>query len=131
MVPLGVGNTNGVVKLGVFELDVCVDEAECLTVVVFGWVDARCWCWRKSEEGMGFVDVSEATGDAKVPDMCVRLYGELCWLGSIGRELENNDKKVWARKIIARSSKAVHCIRLRTANEQMKIHHPLIAIVCQ
>ena len=104
MVPLGVGNTNGVVKLGVFELDVCVDEAECLTVVVFGWVDARCWCWRKSEEGMGFVDVSEATGDAKVPVMCVRLCGEMGWLGSIKQELENNKKKPSVRKIIARWS---------------------------
>jgi len=116
MVPLGVGNTNGVVILGVFELelDVRVDEAECLTMVVFGWVDARCWWWRKSEEGMGFVDVSEATGDMKVPDMCVRPNGELCWLGSIGRQLENSDKtrRVCARKIIARSSEAVCWIQL-------------------
>ena len=129
--PLGIGNTNGVVKLGVFKLDICVDEAKCLTVVVFGWVDACCWCWRKSEECMGFMDVLEATGNVKVPDMCVRLYGELCWLGSIGRELENTDKKVGMHKIIARSSKAVHCIQLQTANEQMKVHHLLIAIVCQ
>jgi hypothetical protein len=48
---------------------------------------------RKVDESMSSVHVSEVTEDAKVPDMCVRLCGAWRWLGSIGQELEDNDKR--------------------------------------
>jgi len=79
-VPVGVGNTNGVV--GVPEVDVDVDVG-CLSLTVLILVVEDVLRGWSSEEGRGRVAVSEEIGVAKEPVIDVRRNaGENCWYGS-------------------------------------------------
>jgi hypothetical protein len=91
-VPVGIGRGNGVV--GVPEVDVDVEEEDDVDIVLDD-DPVRCW----SDAGMGWVDVSEATGDAKVPDICVRLRGRMVQGNALGccAKMISNKKKYAAK----------------------------------
>jgi len=76
-VPVGVGNTNGVVGVVDVDVDVDVDVEvdERLTVTVP--MDDIALRAIISGGGIGFVAVSDGTGDAKVPVIEIRLFWKL------------------------------------------------------
>jgi len=79
-VPVGVGNTNGVVGVPEVDVDVVDVDVGCwpLTVLTLVVEDDALRSW-SSEEGRGLVAVSEETGVAKEPVMDVRRNaGENC-----------------------------------------------------
>jgi len=69
-VPVGVGNTNGVVGVVDVDVDVDVEVDERLTVTVP--MDDIALRAIISGGGIGFVAVSDGTGDAKVPVIEIR-----------------------------------------------------------
>jgi len=78
-VPVGVGNTNGVVGVPEVDVDVVVVDVGCLSLTVLILVVEDVLRGWRSEEGRGRVAVSEEIGVAKEPVIDVRRNaGENC-----------------------------------------------------